>query len=312
MPIPKIQAYSFSGFEGEALQQSIINKVEANSIKWPLDADKAVLLIHDMQNYFVNFYGENSKVVAALIKNIQTIKARCKSLGIPVVYTAQPENQTPDHRMLLTDFWGPGLQSGNDNQAIVPALEPDAEDICYTKWRYSAFQRTSLLEWMRTQQRNQLIIVGIYGHIGILATAMDAFMNDIQAFVIGDAIADFSLAEHEMALNYVASRCGVVKSSEQLLAELNSDALSFHQVKCLIAERINLPVDELEDDDNLMDLGLDSVTLMEMVEHWNQQGADLRFADVAEYATVQEWWELICVSLQKNTSSQQQPEHLHG
>lgn len=47
-------------------------------------------------------------------------------------------------------------------------------------------------------------------HIGCLTTALVAFMNGIQVFVVADAQADFSLADHTMALDYVSGRCDVV------------------------------------------------------------------------------------------------------
>ncbi|WP_371812739.1 isochorismatase family protein [Saccharopolyspora sp. ASAGF58] len=63
---------------------------------------------------------------------------------------------------------------------------------------------------------DQLTTTGPCAHIGCLMTAAEAFQHDIQAFVAADAVADFSLAEHRMALDYAAKRCAVVDTSAAL------------------------------------------------------------------------------------------------
>jgi bifunctional isochorismate lyase/aryl carrier protein len=191
-----------------------------NRVSWSLNSGSAVLLIHDMQQYFLNFYDQKASPVPQVIKQIQRLKKICKAQGIPVVYTAQPGNQSEDHRALLSDFWGPGLGDDPGLTKVVDALAPDADDIVLTKWRYSAFQRSDLLQRMQHWQRNQLIVAGVYTHIGCQQTVVDAFMNDQQAFLIADATADFSLAEHKYALQYVATRAGRVITSEQAFKQL--------------------------------------------------------------------------------------------
>ena len=56
-------------------------------------------------------------------------------------------------------------------------------------------------------------------HLGVLLTAADAFMNDIQPFVVADAVADFAAEEHTLALRW-AGRSGVVCTTDGLLRGL--------------------------------------------------------------------------------------------
>src|SRR5690606_1526732 len=187
--------------------------------------------------------------------------ALCRQRNIPVVYTAQPPNQKPHDRALLTDFWGTGLTSDGNMMAIVDELKPQSADIQYVKWRYSAFQRTSLLEDMREQNRDQLIICGVYAHIGILSTALEGFMRDIQAFVVADAVADFSAEEQAMALHYIAGRCGKVETLADVAKALPPprSSLSLHSMTQDLATSLKMLASDIHASDNLLDLGLDSI-----------------------------------------------------
>lgn len=208
MTIPALSSYSLplaAGFP--------VNKVD-----WSVDSKRVVLLIHDMQEYFVAFYGQNSPLIAQVQANIAALRDWCDANGIPVVYTAQPTDQSPNDRALLNDMWGPGLTVADpDLQQVVPELKPRPDDTVLAKWRYSAFYRSKLQELMSDWGRDQLLICGIYAHIGCLTTALDAFMCDIQPFMVGDAVADFSAEEHLMALKYVAGRCGKVVDTAGLI-----------------------------------------------------------------------------------------------
>lgn len=67
---------------------------------------RAALLIHDMQEYFLNFWGENSAMMEKVVANIAALRDFCKQNGIPVYYTAQPKEQSDEDRALLNDMWG--------------------------------------------------------------------------------------------------------------------------------------------------------------------------------------------------------------
>ena len=124
---------------------------------------------------------------------------------------------TNDQRGLLKDFWGTGMRVDPEERQVVAELAPDAQDWLFTKWRYSAFFKSELLATMRTHGRDQLIICGVYAHVGILMSAVEAFTNDIETFLVADAIADFSESYHRLAIEYAAQRCAVVTTSDQIL-----------------------------------------------------------------------------------------------
>ena len=284
MAIPKIASYSLPETQG----------FPANKVDWKIASDKAVLLVHDMQEYFVNFFDTRLSPVPELVKNIANLKAAAKAAGIPVIYTAQPANQDLTERALLTDFWGPGLKEDTE---ILLELMPDEDDIQYTKWRYSAFKKSPLLDFLKEEGRDQLIVCGIYGHIGVQATALDAFMMDIKPFVIGDAIADFSLTEHKATLDFVTGRCGSVKTLKQAITEIAPQApetvFNLDKMKADVADMLDLELDEVDINENLIYLGLDSIRAMALIEKWRKLGLKIEFAELAKQVTLAQWWALL-------------------
>lgn len=60
-----------------------------------------------------------------------------------------------------------------------------------------------------------------------------------------------------------------------------------------IAKALNMPLDEIGGDDNLIDLGLDSMRAMMLLQRWNEQGLNLDFSDFAKEPTVNGWWALV-------------------
>ena len=181
MAIPKLQAY--------ALPEA--SDIPANKVNWAFEPSRAALLIHDMQEYFLNFWGENSAMMEKVVANIAALRDFCKQNGIPVYYTAQPKEQSDEDRALLNDMWGPGLTRSPEQQQVIAALAPDEDDTVLVKWRYSAFHRSPLEEMLKETGRDQLIITGVYAHIGCMTTATDAFMRDIKPFFVADALAKF-------------------------------------------------------------------------------------------------------------------------
>ncbi|MHC3469493.1 isochorismatase family protein [Streptomyces sp. 7R007] len=193
-----------------------------NRVTWLPDPGRAVLLVHDMQEYFLRPFAPGHSPATELLHNCRLLRARCADLGVPVVYTAQPGDMSDAQRGLLKDFWGPGMRAAPEDRRIVEALAPRADDRVFTKWRYSALFRSGLLELLRERGRDQLILCGVYAHVGVLMTAVDAFSHDVQPFLVADAVADFSLDQHRLALTYAAHNCAAVTTTRSALLALGA------------------------------------------------------------------------------------------
>ncbi|MDE1474236.1 isochorismatase family protein [Xenorhabdus bovienii] len=288
MSIPKLNDYLLP-----AVQELPVNKVN-----WALDSKRAALLIHDMQNYFLNFWQPDSQLVTQIIDNIARLKIQCQKLGIPVFYTAQPDHQSDADRGLLNDMWGAGLNKHPEQQSITDALAPEGDDTLLVKWRYSAFQRSDLEQLLKNSERDQLIICGIYAHIGCMTTATDAFMRDIKPFFVADALADFSREEHMMSLRYVAGRSGRVLTTATLLNEMLPSSLGENQwdrehLRAEILPLLDDDCGDIDDHENLLDYGLDSVRIMSLITRWNNQGHQLDFITLVKTPTLSNWLTLL-------------------
>ncbi|MFI6638970.1 isochorismatase family protein [Streptomyces sp. NPDC050504] len=187
-----------------------------NLARWTPCPERAVLLVHDMQRYFLKALPDPLRT--DLVHNTARLRERCAAAGVPVAYTAQPGRMTEEDRGLLKDFWGPGMRTDPADRAVTPELAPAPGDWTFTKWRYSAFFRTDLLRRMRAAGRDQLVLCGVYAHVGVLATAVDAFTHDVQPFLAADALGDFSEDHHRLALDYAARRCAMVVPAAEVFA----------------------------------------------------------------------------------------------
>ncbi|MDE1479729.1 isochorismatase family protein [Xenorhabdus bovienii] len=192
-----------------------INIPSNQPLNWKIKKENCALLIHDMQRYFVHTLPDKSAI--NLISSIVKILRWARDNRIPIFYSAQPGRMTIEQRGLLADLWGPGMRTTEDDRRIIDELSPNPEDVILTKWRYSAFYQSDLADRLRGRQCDSLIITGLYTSVGIQATAIDAFSHDIRPFVVADAIADFTQAGHQNAVDYMADNCAQVLTSADVV-----------------------------------------------------------------------------------------------
>ncbi|MFC4004173.1 isochorismatase family protein [Prauserella oleivorans] len=214
LSLPKIEPYGLPTSD----------ELPAGRADWRVEPDRVALLVHDMQRYFLAPYA--GAPVPEVVANIARLIETCRDRGVPVYFTAQPGRPRQSERGLQTEFWGEGMRAVIDDDPraadIVDELTPGPGDTVLVKWRYSAFQRSDFADRLAAAGRDQLLVTGVYAHIGCQATALEAFMRDIRPFLVADAVADFSRARHDQACEYVAQRCGVVTTTAATLAGLTA------------------------------------------------------------------------------------------
>lgn len=195
-------------------------EIPSSRAQWLLERDRAALLVHDMQKYFLRPYAPGAEPLPDLIANIARLIAAARSAGVPVFYTAQQGEQDRRDRGLQADLWGPGMRRAPEHQDILPELAPAPGDFPLVKHRYSAFQRSNLEALMGARGRDQLIVCGVYAHIGCQLTAAEAFQRDIEPFFVADALGDFSREKHMEAVAWAAAVCAVATSTARILDRL--------------------------------------------------------------------------------------------
>jgi bifunctional isochorismate lyase/aryl carrier protein len=71
---------------------------------------------------------------------------------------------------------------------------------------------------------------------------------------------------------------------------MSTPLLTKEQMRADIAEMLHETPDAIRDDDDLMDYGVDSMRLLNLIVKWGEQGVEIDFADMAEAPTLANWW----------------------
>lgn len=69
--------------------------------------------------------------------------------------------------------------------------------------------------------------------------------------------------------------------------------LTLERMRADIARMVHEQPENIALDDNLMDLGLDSMRVLNLLLSWNETGIGLEFSEIAEHTTLGGWWEVV-------------------
>ncbi|PJJ97217.1 phosphopantetheine-binding protein [Lysobacteraceae bacterium NML91-0213] len=69
-----------------------------------------------------------------------------------------------------------------------------------------------------------------------------------------------------------------------------ADVLTLERMRADVADLLGEAPEDIGDDDNLIDLGLDSMRVLGLVMRWGETGIALEFPHLAEHVTLAGWW----------------------
>lgn len=74
---------------------------------------------------------------------------------------------------------------------------------------------------------------------------------------------------------------------------MTNDVLDLERMRADVARVLDCGAADIGDDDNLMDLDLDSMRMLGLVLAWGNTGLPLEFSQLAEHSTLRQWWAVV-------------------
>ena len=84
----------------------------------------------------------------------------------------------------------------------------------------------------------------------------------------------------------------MVDQRENTEASVNISSLNYQEMRMVVKTMLSAPI-EFDDDDNLIELGLDSLKIMRIVNKWRRAGSVVTFAELIEAPRLRDWWSLL-------------------
>lgn len=200
---------------------------------FPLIKEKTALIIVDMQNDFVRadaalYVPDAIGTVSAIQKLISfarenkmiVIWARFMSGNVPtLLWNWSPEIEQFGCCKRQSFRHYTDIDKTKECIEIIDELLPmkQPEDFVIDKFNYSAFRNTYLIDALRSEGRDTLIVAGTVTQICVEDTIHDAFAEQLKVVAASDAVSSFDDAQHAASLENVAMKYGMVMTTDEII-----------------------------------------------------------------------------------------------
>ncbi|MGH3424752.1 MAG: cysteine hydrolase family protein [Nocardioidaceae bacterium] len=190
------------------------------------------LLIVDMQNDFCHPEGALAKrgTDAGGMQDVADANARLaeafRQEGRPVLFARTEHGAWTDSATWRGRIKPPGKDvdtipvCATEWGASFFGIAPSDCDRVIVKHRYSAFYATDLEIVLRAKGIDSVCVTGVLTNVCVESTVRDGFMRDYAMTVVAEGCTTNTAAEHDMALQNIATYFGSVRSLPDVLADL--------------------------------------------------------------------------------------------
>jgi ureidoacrylate peracid hydrolase len=196
-----------------------------------ISADRAALIVIDMQNYFMAPSSQGEAATARdIVPSINRLAAAMRERGGRVFWVQTTTANTRSgwsvrHELLLperADIRLRAMEPDADGFELWPTLEVHPEDERIIKTLYSGFvQGSSDLEGrLRKQGIEYVLIAGTYTNVCCQASAQDAMMLNFRTVMVSDCNAGSSPEAHVAALENFFEFFGDVLTVDEIVIRL--------------------------------------------------------------------------------------------
>ena len=162
-----------------------------------------MIALNDTQLVIIDIQGKLSQIVhesERVLYNSRIMIEGCRLLGIPIVWLEQlPEKLGATHPSIAE---------------VLTGLSPIAKSC------FSAYANASFVEQLESNNRKQVVLIGIETHICVYQTAVDLLRNGYEVFVVADAVSSRTIDNKAIGIEMIRHEGAKILSTEAVLFAL--------------------------------------------------------------------------------------------
>lgn len=177
------------------------------------------LVLVDLQVFTVN---HDAKPLhgQTVLRNALRLADACRSAGILVVLV-RAGSSGPIRLNPPVDQSFPSMEYPANSLDFPPELQPQPGDVVVSKYNLGGFYGTDLDIQLRRRGITTILLGGLMTAYGVEGTARQANERGYAQVILSDCMSGFTEDEHANSLEIVLSRLGRIRTSTQVLAELD-------------------------------------------------------------------------------------------